>query len=165
MEGVCSIDFRADDLVRCQKIRDYITLIRCRTPKHYSIKSELQLAYTVLAVWAIYYNCEITDDEAFADSIPYCVSEDVEIVNALILMMNITTTNLMSYGIPTDKALAFCDEFPSTKVLHCKAVSKLYGLMSEAPHMRSGLRKLHRYISRYDKETLELDIERFHMEA
>lgn len=165
MEGVCNIQFKANELVCCQKIRDYVGLIRRRTPKHYSIKSELQLAYTVLAVWAIYYNCEITDDESFADSIPFCVSEDVEIINALILMMNITPNNLLSYGITTEKANEFCMEYPSTKILHCKAVSRLYGLMHESPHMRSGLRKLHRYISRYDRETLELDIERFHMEA
>lgn len=165
MEGVCNIDFKADDLVTCQKIRDYVALIRCRTPKHYSIKSELQLSYTVLAVWALYYNCHIKDDEAFADSVPFCVSEDVEIVNALVLMMNITPRNLIAYGISTDKATAFCEEYPSTKVLHCKAVSKLYGLMYDAPHMRSGLRKLHRYISSYNHEELELDIERFHMEA
>tara|TARA_Y100001956_G_scaffold26604_1_gene26405 strand:+ start:1306 stop:1803 length:498 start_codon:yes stop_codon:yes gene_type:complete len=165
MEGICVLNYDADRFRRSCKVKEYVELFKKRAGRYISTSSDTQLANVVMAVWAIYYNKPIQDDEAFVDSMSFCVDEDIEIINALVLMMNISPLNLELFSLTTAEAELYCEEYPPTELLHCKAVSKLYGVMKDSPKMRSGLKKLYKHISKNNDESLTLNIERFYEEA
>ncbi len=162
MEGICVIEYDNKRFDSGGKVMEYVRLFRNRSNKHISSASEVLLANVIMSVWAIYYNKRIVDEEAFVDSLGYCVSEDIEIINAMVLMMNITEDNLLLFGLSRSEAALYCVEFPRSEYLHCKAVSRLYGLMKDSPKMRSGLKKLYKHISTTNNSTLVLNIEKFY---
>lgn len=162
MEGICVIEYDGSRFDSGGKVMEYVRLFRSRSPRHVSSASEVLLANVVMSVWAIYFNKRIVDEETFVDSLGYCVNEDFEIINAMVLMMNITAENLLLFGLTRVEAETYCADFPRSEYLHCKAVSRLYGLMKECPKMRSGLKKLYRYISATNNSTLVLNIEKFY---
>lgn len=164
MDGICSLTYDADRFRCSRKVNEYVKLYKKHVGR-YGTTSDTQLANVVMAVWAIYYNRPIQDDVAFVESMSFCVSEDTEIINALVLLMNISPSNLELFGLTRAEADLYCEEWPPTEQLHCKAVSKLYGVMKDSPKMRSGLKKLYRHISKNNDESLTLNIERFYEEA